>query len=374
MSDFDPTTPQPMMGDTQPQPAPASASNDAPPPAFGVGDVPPALPPAPSTGGDSNGGRFNRVLLTIAGVLLAVIVVLATTLIVMARNNAAASMTPSQILDHAKQVHLTDATYGFQGQLSLNLGSLLGGASGAGANSNTGFALTGNGKFTANPARNDISVSAALFGSQTTLEVLTDGSTAYLKGLDSLFGASGSGKWVKVSLGSASVSATDFASAYDHLQNATLIGTETINGHQTWHLRGTLDLSGATSASPGASATATAVAKQFGLSSTSTATEDVWIEQNTYYPVRIAIDANLSVSFALPAGGIPGLPTATPKPGAAPSATATATPTNLGVAINATATFSAWNSGVTITPPSPSQVTTLPTSAQGIPGLSASSH
>ena len=59
-----------------------------------------------------------------------------------------------------------------------------------------------------------------------------------------------------------------------------------------------------------------------------TTTEDLWVRQSDYYPVKI---------MAHGAG------------------------TNKGtsITVDVTATFTAWNSGVTITPPPPDQVTTV---------------
>jgi hypothetical protein len=95
------------------------------------------------------------------------------------------------------------------------------------------------------------------------------------------------------------------------LQNPGLVGTETINGVQTYHLRGTVQ----TPVTPGAN------------QSIETTTEDLWMRQSDYYPVKIVAHG---------AGSSKGT----------------------SITVDVTATFTAWNSGVTITPPAPDQVTT----------------
>jgi hypothetical protein len=131
-----------------------------------------------------------------------------------------------------------------------------------------------------------------------------DGNVIYVKLND---------KWLKVSLGSASNAEFnyDFLALVEQLQNPGLVGTEAINGVQTYHLRGTVQAP----VTPGAN------------QSIETTTEDLWVRQSDYYPVKIVAHGSGSNK-------------------------------GTSITVDVTATFTAWNSGVTITPPPPDQVTT----------------
>jgi hypothetical protein len=132
---------------------------------------------------------------------------------------------------------------------------------------------------------------------------IVDGNAVYIKLND---------KWRKYTVGSANAEFNyDFIALVEQLQNPGLVGTETINGMQTYHLRGTVQ----TPVTPGAN------------QSIETTTEDLWVRQSDYYPVKIVAH-----------GG-----------GSSKGTTVT---------VDVTATFTAWNSGVTITPPPPDQMTT----------------
>jgi LppX/LprAFG-like lipoprotein len=133
---------------------------------------------------------------------------------------------------------------------------------------------------------------------------IVDGNVIYIKLND---------KWLRYTVGNANAEFSyDFLALVEQLQNPGLVGTETINGAQTYHLRGTVQAP----VTPGAN------------QSIETTTEDLWVRQSDYYPMKIVAHG---------AG------------------------TNKGttITVDVTATFTAWNSGVTITPPPPDQVTTV---------------
>jgi hypothetical protein len=160
--------------------------------------------------------------------------------------------------------------------------------------------LDGTARTTASPRRVEVVGTASL---GVPYQAIVDGNVVYIKLGD---------KWLKVSLGSASAEFNyDFISLVEQLQNPGLVGTETVNGMQTYHLRGTVEAP----VTPGAN------------QKIETTTEDLWVRQSDYYPVKIVAHG---------AGSNQG--------------------TN--ITVDATATFTAWNSGITISLPPPDQVTT----------------
>jgi hypothetical protein len=318
----------------------APTSSDLPAQPAGTPPPPASAPPA-TTG---KGGPTPRLLL-LAGVAAVVVLALIASAVAFARGLINQTPTPGAILSSAENAHLTDASYAIADQLTLVYTS----SSSGGAP--TTLDMTGTGKLTKSPARNDVTLSIPLLGAQNTVEVITDGTDVYVNigALADLLGGSGvnvpKGKWVKVPVGMAIPTVLD----YSHLTNLKLIGAETINGKATWHIQGTLSVhtgSGTTTANPGASATATAVATQYGLS-VPPVTEDLWFQQGTYYPAKFVVTFSASATKA-------------PSFGGAAGGTGPAHVTN-----TATLTFNAWNTGATITVPSPSQVVSLPAGSFG---------
>ena len=252
------------------------------------------------------------------------------------------SPNATDILNHAKQAPLKDATFA----MTLNASS----ASTPAAATPT---ITGTGRLTTNPARTDLVLSSIQFqGVTASAEVIIDqtNKTYYLK-------VSLLNQWVKfdpTALG-VDVGVVNIVN-YDGLQNLTYIGTDTINGIATWHIQGSLQVS-------------STVAQG---SATDTRTEDLWFRQSNYYPVKIAIQDAASAA----ATGTPTTGTVTPTPTvilpgsiahdatATPIATlaATSTPTVTGTPTAAQATlietftFSAWDSGFSITLPTTSNI------------------
>ena len=196
------------------------------------------------------------------------------------------SASARDILTKAQAVKLKDAT--LKTQVTTKRGSQT-------------VTLDGTARTTADPRRIEVIGTASQV---VPYHAVVDGNVIYIKLND---------KWLKVSLGSANAEFNyDFLSLVEQLQNPGLVGTETINGVPTYHLRGTVQAP----VTPGAN------------QSIETTTEDLWVRQSDYYPVQIVAHG---------AG------------------------TNKGtsITVDVTATFTAWNSGVTITPPPPDQVTTV---------------
>jgi hypothetical protein len=341
-SDENPTTP--YMGDVAPTYGNVPPYGDAPTtPEFGGVDAPPPPPVVPVASGGRNGNVRNILIAAVAAVAAVALLISA---VAFARGSFNSTPTAGAILSSASKANLKDASYAIADNLAITFGAANSG------NAPTTLNLTGTGKLTKAPARNDVSLSIPLFGSQNTVEVITDGSKLYanIGALSSLFGGTGkdptNGKWIEVPLGNEPLpSLQDFS----HVKNAKLIGSEKINGKDTWHVQGTLNVDTGTP-NPGASATATAVATSAGVTA-QPVTEDMWFLKDTYYPAKFVVHISASAANLPSIGGTGG-------------SAATSGPAQ--IVNDATLTFSAWNSGITITPPSPDQVISLP---GGIPGL-----
>jgi hypothetical protein len=320
---------------------PAAAMPPSAPPMYAT---PASTPPVfPVQGADAAASmappsRTNPGLrtLVLAGIGALVVVALAIAGIAFARSAIAqtGTPTPSQILASATSANLNDAAYTFTDALALSYTQ----AGSTTTGEPTTFNLMGSGKLTKSPARNDITLTIPLFGSQNSIEAITDGSDLYVNpgNLASVLGGSQgatlNGKWIKIPVGMQIPTVLD----YSHLKNLKLIGGETVNGKDTWHIQGTLSApsgSGTSSADPGASATATAVATQYGLS-VQPVTEDLWFAKDTYFPVQFKLHFAASVAKAPAIGG--GKAT-----GSGPAS----------VTSDGTVTFTQWNSGLTITVP-----------------------
>ncbi|HUY79742.1 MAG TPA: LppX_LprAFG lipoprotein [Ktedonobacterales bacterium] len=162
---------------------------------------------------------------------------------------------------------------------------------------------TGTGTVTTHPQRSDIhATTSSSLGNQTD-EVITDGSTAYVK-------TPGQSKWLKITGNPSSLSGAGGISPtspvnFGSLQNVTFVGAETVEGYKTWHVKGT---------------TAQTVSGK-----TVTSNIDVWVRQDNSYIVQVK-------SHSVESGATG--------------------------AVDTTITFTKWNTGVTITPPPASDVTT----------------
>jgi len=123
---------------------------------------------------------------------------------------------------------------------------------------------TGTGKLTRSPDRLQISLNGSVGGQRGPFDIIVDkaASATYVRAPQQ------SEKWLKVP--SAAGSAEDIGNF--NLTQAALVGEEAINGVPTYHLRGTV--ASASSTTPGATPV------------TASATTDLWVTKNTYYPVK----------------------------------------------------------------------------------------
>ena len=205
-------------------------------------------------------------------------------------SGTAGSTTPTAqaIINAAKSQTWKDATFKF----TINVTS-----SDATGNS------TGTGTVTTNPQRSDIhATTSSSLGNQTD-EVITDGTTAYVK-------TPTQSKWLKVTGTPSSLSGVGGVSPtspvnFGSLQNVTFVGAETVEGFNTWHVKGT---------------TAQTVSGK-----TVTSNVDVWVRQDNNYIVQVK-------SHSVESGATG--------------------------AVDTMITFTKWNTGVTITPPPANDVTT----------------
>ncbi len=223
--------------------------------------------------------------------------------------NGANTAQATAILNAAASAPLRDATFNLSGAITDNL---------PGGNMYK-ITLSGTGALTMSPQR--LHYTAAIenkgsFGPSGSLgieEIITDGSNTYLK-MSGTPGNSNNGQWVKAKSsadGNTPLSGVGFLN-YRQLGNPVVIGAETIGGQLTWHVR-----------------VALASKDIYPTQSSSvriTGTEDLWLAQSTSFPVRVV------QSFTL-GGSVSGLTAAN------------------AFAVTITIDFTAWNTGVTITPP-----------------------
>lgn len=235
------------------------------------------------------------------------------------------------ILAKAADAPLNDA--------SFTMTAKFGGTMGA---TTTAFTMKGTGTTTRVPFRMDVNLQIDLgIGSATNIEEIVDNSGLYMK-MPTFTGTQSASKpWFKLALGGASGLGIDGNNYLDFhkLTNGKLIGEEIINGQKTWHLRAAFNNTNAPF-SPSEAATATAVAGKAGIANFAV-TEDVWIIEANSFPAQLTIHEGVNT-------------VAKQANSAAPA----------DVAVDETMTFTAWNSGITIALPPPSQV------SEGFPGLS----
>jgi hypothetical protein len=309
----DDTLPAPLPDDSQAMTNPSLPVGDAPPP---------AVPPAAAT--TAGNGPSRNWLIGLAGALAAVIVILIIVLVVV----ATAPPSATKILQNAKNANLKDATYSITAPLTINFST-------SGTSAPTTVTLTGTGKLTTaksttTPSANDVSVSIPLIGSQNAIEAITVNKNLYLNlgALASLLGGTPStaAQWLSVPIGNTSINLL----SYSNLKDLKYIGSETINGHSTWHIRGTLSVTGE-NATPTASSTSTAPIS-------GSATEDLWIRQDNSFPAKMQMTFNVSTAgLNLPSTSGTG------------TGGTTATPQAISGAM--TLLFTAWNSNLDIAAP-----------------------
>jgi hypothetical protein len=234
------------------------------------------------------GRRFSLVSLALPALLMLLLAACSTSTSdggATATNTVAPSAQAREILAKAQAVKLKDAT--LKTHVTTKRGSQT-------------VTLDGTARTTADPRRVEVAGTASL---GIPYHAIVDGNVIYIQAND---------KWLKYTLGNANAEFNyDFIALITQLQNPGLVGTETVDGVQTYHLRGTVQAP----VTPGAN------------QSIETTTEDLWVRQSDYYPVKIVAHGSGSSK-------------------------------GTSITVDVTATFTAWNSGVTIAPPSPDQVTT----------------
>jgi hypothetical protein len=311
--DMPPDAPAPVVAEpampTAPDPdsAPVLATPPSRPALSSVGQMPVA-PPRP----------LNMRALLLAGVALVVLgAALGVFFIVRANNQPTDAST---LLARASQANLRDGTFNVTGSVSVGI-----------AGEGISEPVSGNGTIIRSPYKLHITENVA--GLPTTgpisLEEIIIGDTAYLK-LPASLGGNAQKPWTQTTVAPTSalpsLALTDFLN-YSTLQRPMNLGTETINGHATWHIHA--DLIGSLTGGP--AATATAISSASG--STTQASEDLWIRQDNYFPAQVMLHTTFTSNLG--------------------SKSVIAS-----VSVNATLTlpFTAWNTGVAIDPPPPDQV------------------
>ena len=302
-------------------------------------DAPPNIPPPATAAPTSRNWVQRNVLVAIVAGVAVLALLISTVAFAASHGGKTTPTSAADVIAAANKAALNDASYKIQDNTTINFTSSTAGSS------PTTFNLTGTGKLTKSPARNDIAINFQILGPQTTVEVLTDGTDGYVN-LGALGGLLGSqahfavaaGQWIKVPLGKQTVNLLD----YSHLKNLKLVGAAQINGKATWHIQGTLAADASTPTPTASGVSATPV------------TEDLWFFQDSYFPAQFTVHLAVNLGDLQ----IPGMP-------GSGKTTGSATPST--VTTDATLQFTHWNSGITITPPPPGSVISLPTSFPGLP-------
>jgi len=233
-----------------------------------------------------------------AGALTAILAALLLLLAACGGTSAGTSAGPTATPDAATIAQKTQAAITNIKDASFNVR-----IQSSGGSSTQAVSGTGTGKLTRNPERLDMTLNGTFAGQQGTVSIITDQPTAsaYVQT------AQTQGKWVKLPI--ATLGMTEGIGTLQ-LQNPTYVGTDTINGVKTYHIRGTQS----------ASATATVTS---GTPVSASETTDVWVNQQNYEPVRIVTTGSDGTTTTID--------------------------------------FTAINTGITITPPPDDQVIPLPT-------------
>ncbi len=312
MSDFTP-------GEDEPPIYPVSA------PFLSTGaGTPPADPPA------------RRSNLALAGVIVALLALMFTGIGIavhgMRLSSTTTGPTAAAILQRAAAARLDDTSFTINQEQDLGVGDA----------SNGGVAITvtstGKGMFTRVPSRLQVIINpigGSAFGASAT-EYIYDDSDLYVRLPTSLFGKSKK-PWLKIASDSNNGLSNLFAATinqatitgYALIENPTLVAdSTTFAGRKTWHIHGTVPAANSLGLLAGASANVVS-------------TEDLWLAQDTLLPLQIVIHQTTNLTLYTGTAG-----------GATTETTKTTT----------TLAFTAWNTGIRIALPPPSQVTTqLPT-------------
>jgi hypothetical protein len=220
----------------------------------------------------------------------------------------AQTLDAQTVLLRAQSAAINDLTFTADGTFAVDLGGL---AQATGSSTSTiSLDATIAGKITKSPQRADLSLSTS--GSQDAmLEIITDSASqsGYLNvpALGQLLGNSAGG-WIKLPIGDvSSVIDTSLFDKFEQLTEAKNVGSDSIGGVSVWHLQGKQTFDGAN------------------------ATEDFYVRQDNYYPVKVVVKGDASVPTAV-AGGAGGA----------------------GATVNVTINITKINSGLTIALPATS--------------------
>jgi len=222
--------------------------------------------------------------------------------------SATTPLTASEIVTHMQQAPLKDATF-TERVNSQTAGSAVGIPIGV------AVTVNGNGHLTTHPKRVEVQLSGTVPQSTYSAQnVIVDASGSYVQ-------VTGDTHWSKTNVSGATVSnvGPDLVLNYTQLQGATLVGPEIINGIATWHLRGTPLINTNVAVNAGVTNIA-----NVSSSTDVAATEDIWVRQDNYYPVKIEVQTTSNIS--------------------APS-------TTIHVTANEHILFTAWDTGITISAP-----------------------
>ena len=162
------------------------------------------------------------------------------------------TLTAQQILTKAQAAHLTDETFTMTMQ---------------GTASGTSLDVTGDGKGTENPARMAMTLSMVVSGTTLTMDMVVDLATNTTYTKITAPAALASDKWTKAADTSSTLPTSDLqlSAQYSKITDAKLIGSEQVNGKNTYHIQG-------------------------GVPST-TGTVDLYIGQSDYLPVKMVLNS-----------------------------------------------------------------------------------
>jgi hypothetical protein len=162
------------------------------------------------------------------------------------------TLTAQQILSKAQAARLTDETFTITMQ---------------GSASGTALDVTGDGKGTENPARIAMTLSMVVSGTTLTMDMVVDLSTNTTYTKITAPAELASNTWTKAADTSSTLPTSDLqlSAQYSKLTNAKLIGSEQVNGKNTYHIQG-------------------------GVPST-TGTVDLYIGQSDYLPVKMVLNS-----------------------------------------------------------------------------------
>lgn len=169
------------------------------------------------------------------------------------------------ILQRTQSAKITDVSFTLTGTLTASLDPNTQGLKAS---------FDGTGKMTISPKRGDFALNVDANSNKLPIEVITDssGDAGYLN-LSSLLAQLGvpAGYWLKLPLGSVANYVSDPTAFTNFMQitKPTLVGSETLNGVSVYHLEG-----------------------QQQAASVATATEDFYVRQDNYYPVRVDLHGN----------------------------------------------------------------------------------